>query len=415
LNYLEWKNLKYLDFVDPTDKPKETDLTCTFYVEPEGISLEEAAGGVAAESSVGTWTELTTEKPYVKRLAAHVFSVENNVIKIAYPIELFESANMPNILSSVAGNVFGLKALKNLRLLDMEFPKTLLDSFKGPAFGIAGIRSLLKVTSRPLVGTIIKPKLGLNTRDHAKVAYDAWIGGCDVVKDDENLSSQCFNPFEERLAHTLDKCDKAQQETGERKVYMINVTAETNLMIKRAKAVVAQGGEYIMVDILTTGWSALQTLRDQNLKLVIHAHRAGHAAFTKNQLHGIAMRPIATVARIIGVDQLHVGTVIGKMSETKAEVLENIDACKAPLGKLKPVLPVASGGLYPTLVPALLENFGNDVIIQAGGGIHGHPDGTVAGAKAMRQAISAVLSGVTLKEYAKSHKELKIALDHWKT
>jgi ribulose-bisphosphate carboxylase large chain len=103
------------------------------------------------------------------------------------------------------------------------------------------------------------------------------------------------------------------------------------------------------------------------------------------------------------------------MSETKAEVLENIDACKAPLGKLKPVLPVASGGLYPTLVPALLENFGNDVIIQAGGGIHGHPDGTVAGAKAMRQAISAVLSGVTLKEYAKSHKELKIALDHWKT
>ena len=196
-------SLKYLDFVDLTYKPKETDLICTFYVEPEGISLKEAAGGVAAESSVGTWTELTTEKPYVKRLAAHVYSIEDCVIKIAYPIELFEPANMPNILSSVAGNVFGLKALKNLRLLDIELPKQLLNSFKGPAFGIAGIRKLLKIPKRPLVGTIIKPKLGLETKDHAKVAYEAWFGGCDVVKDDENLSSQKFNPFDERLTQTL--------------------------------------------------------------------------------------------------------------------------------------------------------------------------------------------------------------------
>ena len=406
--------MKYLDFIDLTYKPKETDLICTFYVEPEGISLKEAAGGVAAESSVGTWTELTTEKPYVKRFAAHVFSIEGNVIKIAYPIELFEPSNMPNVLSSVAGNVFGLKALKNLRLLDIEFPNQLLNSFKGPAFGIAGIRKLLKIPKRPLVGTIIKPKLGLETKDHAKVAYEAWLGGCDVVKDDENLSSQSFNPFEERLAQTLESRDKAQEETNERKVYMINVTAETQMMLKRAQAVVDQGGEYIMVDILTCGWSALQTLRDQNFKLVIHAHRAGHAAFTKNPLHGIAMKPIATVARMIGVDQLHVGTVVGKMSETKAEVIENIGACKAEMGLLKSVLPVASGGLHPRLVPALMETFGNDFVIQAGGGIHGHPDGTVAGAKAMRQAVDATLYGKTLEEYAKTHKELALALKQWK-
>ena len=112
---------------------------------------------------------------------------------------------------------------------------------------------------------------------------------------------------------------------------MINITAETQIMLDRAQTVVDQGGEYVMVDILTCGWSALQTLRDQNFKLVIHAHRAGHAAFTKSQVHGIAMKPIATVARIIGVDQLHVGTVVGKMSETKAEVIENIAACKSEL------------------------------------------------------------------------------------
>jgi ribulose-bisphosphate carboxylase large chain len=407
-------SLKYLDFITPNYKPKETDLVCTFQVEPEGISLKEAAGGVAAESSVGTWTELTTEKPYVKKLAARVFSIEGSTIKIAYPIDLFEPANMPNILSSVAGNVFGLKALKNLRLLDIEMPKILIGSFAGPNYGIAGIRKLLKIPKRPLVGTIIKPKLGLNTKDHAKVAYDAWSGGCDIVKDDENLSSQKFNPFDERLTETLEARDKAESETGERKVYMVNITAETNLMLKRAENVHAQGGEYIMVDVLTCGWSALQTLRDQNFKLVIHAHRAGHAAFTKSQQHGIAMRPIATVARIIGVDQLHTGTVVGKMSETKAEVLENIDACKRDLGSLKPVLPVASGGLHPRLVPALLETFGNDVVLQAGGGIHGHPEGTVDGAKAMRQAVDATLEKKTLEEYAEKHKELKEALNHWK-
>jgi ribulose-bisphosphate carboxylase large chain len=126
------------------------------------------------------------------------------------------------------------------------------------------------------------------------------------------------------------------------------------------------------------------------------------------------MKPIASVARIIGVDQLHVGTVVGKMSETKAEVLENIASCKGKMGSLKAVLPVASGGLHPRLVPALLETFGNDVVLQAGGGIHGHPEGTVSGAKAMRQAVDAVLEGKTLEEYAKNHRELEFALQQWK-
>jgi ribulose-bisphosphate carboxylase large chain len=406
--------LKYLDFVNLEYKPAETDVVCTFYVEPEGISLKEAAGGVAAESSIGTWTELTTEEPYVERLAAHVFSVEGNLAKIAYPMELFERGNMPNILSSVAGNVFGLKALKNLRLNNIELPTGLLKSFKGPRFGIEGIRELLGVSKRPLVGTIIKPKLGLKTADHAQVAYEAWAGGCDIVKDDENLSSQRFNPFEERVVKTLESRDKAAEETGERKVYMVNLTAETETMVKRAEYVLAHGGEYAMVDILTCGFSALQTLRNQDFKLVIHAHRAGHAAFTKKQKHGISMRVVAKIARVIGVDQLHVGTVVGKMSETREEVLENIDACRMPMGGLKPVLPVASGGLHPMLVPALMKTFGKDVVIQAGGGIHGHTDGTFAGATAMRQAVDAALKGKTLEDYAETHKELKTALELWK-
>ena len=395
--------------------PKETDVVCTFYVEPEGTSITEAAGGVAAESSVGTWTELTTVKPYVESLAARVFSIEGNEAKIAYPVELFEPGNMPNVLSSVAGNVFGLRLLRNLRLTDIKFSRPLVKSFKGPQYGVEGIRKLVGVQGRPLVGTIIKPKLGLKTIDHAKVAYEAWLGGCDIVKDDENLSSQSFNLFEERLAKTLESRDRAEEETGEKKVYMINITSGTKEMLHRAELVLRHGGEYVMIDILTCGFAALQTFRDQGFQLVIHAHRAGHAAFTKNPLHGISMQVISRVARVIGVDQLHVGTVVGKMFETKEEVAENCDALTEEMFELKSVLPVASGGLHPRLIPALMEFFGKDFVIQAGGGIHGHKDGTISGAKAMRQAVDATLQGIPLNRYAEKHKELKGALETWPT
>ena len=405
--------MKYVDFVDFYYKPKKTDVICDFYVEPEDINLIEAAGGVAAESSVGTWTELTTIKPYVEKLAARVFSINGNNIQIAYPIELFEQSNMPNILSSIAGNVFGLRALKNLRLNDINLPQELVKSFKGPKYGIAGIRELIGVTFRPLVGTIIKPKLGLKTKDHAKIAYDAWVGGCDIVKDDENLSNQSFNPFDDRVVQTLEMRDRAETETGEKKMYMVNITSETEQMLKRAQFIKDHGGRYLMIDILTCGFSALQTIREHDFGLVIHAHRAGHAAFTKNPKHGISMKVIAKVARIIGVDQLHVGTVVGKMSETKKEVSQNRNALDAELYGVKKVLPVASGGLHPGLVPALMSFFGNNFVIQAGGGIHGHTDGTVSGAIAMRQAVDATLQNIPLYEYAKNHKELRIALDIW--
>ena len=405
--------MKYVDFVDLSYKPEEDDLICDFYIEPKNISIKVAAGGVAAESSIGTWTELSTMKSYVEKLHAKAFEISGNNVRIAYPIELFEFANMPNILSSVAGNVFGLDALKKLRLNDVVFPQKIVNSFKGPKYGITGIRALLRIADRPLVGTIIKPKLGLKTKDHAEVAYDAWAGGCDIVKDDENLSSQRFNSFEDRVIRTLESRDRVEQETGERKVYMANVTSETNLMIERAQFVEDHGGRYVMIDILTCGFSALQTLRNQNFNLVIHAHRAGHAAFTKDPKHGISMRVIAKVSRAIGVDQLHVGTAVGKMSETKKEVLQNCDALRSEMSGLKPVMPVASGGLHPGLVPALVDIFGKDFVIQAGGGIHGHKDGTKAGAMAMRQAVNAKIQDIPLEEYAKTHRELKAALETW--
>ncbi|MFX1563955.1 MAG: type III ribulose-bisphosphate carboxylase [Promethearchaeota archaeon] len=409
--------MKYEDFYDPKYVPVESDVVCTYRVEPRDPKQDMVwlAGGVAAESSIGTWTDLTTEKPYMKGLAAKVFSIDGNIIQVAYPNELFEPGNLPNLLSSIAGNIFGLGDIRYLRLLDIQLPTKLIRHFPGPAFGIPGVRRTVKVPKRPLVGTIIKPKLGLRTKDHAKVAYAAWLGGCDVVKDDENLSSQRFNPFEKRIIETLEKRDKVESETGDRKVYLANVTAETNEMLRRAQFIEDHGGRVAMVDILTCGFAAVETLRRQGFKLILHGHRAMHAAFTKLPKHGITMPVIALCSRLIGIDQLHVGTAVGKMSEDREEVVSNIRKLRMKLGNLKPVMPVASGGLHPGLVPAIIDIFGPDVIIQAGGGIHGHPQGTKAGATAMRQAVDATLANISLKKYAKTHNELSQALERWQT
>ncbi len=414
---LEFVNLKY--------KPKSSDLICLFRVEPNRMSLKEAANDVALESSIGTWTDVSSDKEYVHKLGAKVFSISGNLVKIAYPSELFEKGNAPNILSSIAGNIFGMKAVKNLRLEDIKIPVGILNSFPGPRYGIEGIRKMMKVKSRPFIGTIIKPKLGLKTRDHAQVAYEAWLGGCDVVKDDENLSSQKFNEFEERVARSLEMANKAEEETGEKKAYLANVTSETKEMLKRADLVEDLGGKFIMVDIVTSGFSALQTLRNENFRLAIHAHRAMHAAFTRNKKHGIAMMVLADLSRLIGIDTLHIGTVVGKMEGSLNEVSEiNEEIEKARVretkirleqnwNKIKPVLSVSSGGLQPLHIPFLVKNLGKNLVIQMGGGIHAHPQGTRTGAMAARQALDAVLAKKSLKEYSKNHFELEQAIKTW--
>lgn len=413
--------MKYADYVNPRYRPKKDELLCYFYLDTDlrAESVKEAAGAVAAESSIGTWTETTTAKKYMLNLAAKVYELKKAgkkdaaLVKIAYPLDLFEYDNVPDIMSSIAGNIFGMKEVQHLRLLDIKFPEKIAKSFKGPKFGIGGVRRITGVKNRPLIGTIVKPKLGLSTSDHAKVAYDAWMGGCDVVKDDENLSSQKFNKFENRLKQTVKLKRKAEKETGEKKIYMINVTAETKEMIRRAKLVEQSGNEYLMVDIITAGWSALQTLRDANLNLVLHAHRAGHAALDKAPHHGITMKVIARITRMIGLDQLHIGTAVGKMFETEQEVLANLEACTDDFYGLKKTMPVASGGLHPGMLPALHKVFGKDVVFQFGGGIHGHPEGTKKGAMAARQALDAVMKGMPLKTYAEKHPELKQAIRQW--
>jgi len=387
------------DYIDLNYEPKN-DLICEYYLEPsKNIDFESAANHVAGESSIDTWSDILTLSPKLaKKLKPHVFFInkKDKTIKIAYHRELFEINSVPQILSSVAGNIFSMKIISNLRLQDILFPKKIVKQFKGPMFGIKGIRKLLGVYRRPLIGTIVKPKVGLTTEKHAKVAYESWVGGCDLVKDDENLANQKFNPFEKRVIKTLKMRDKAEKETGERKIYMPNITAPTcDEMVKRAKFIKNHNGEYAMIDIIPVGWVALQTLREANndLKLVLHAHRCMHSAFTRNPKHGISMLVIAKLTRLIGLDQLHIGTVVGKMHGGKGEV-EGLDkALKEKWEHIKPTFPAASGGLEASNIPDLIKIFGKDIILQFGGGIHAHPDGTRAGAKEVRVILDEIMKG----------------------
>lgn len=421
---------QYLDFVDLKYKPKRDDIVCLFYFEnTKGISVKECVGRVASESSNGTWTSLTTLKPHIRKIRARAFEIKKNHVKIAYPPELFEFGNMPQLYSSVAGNIFGMKAVNNLRLEDIHFPKSYLKSFKGPQFGINGVRKFMKVKKRPLLATVPKPKVGMTTQEHAKVGYDAWTGGVDFLKDDENLSSQLFNKFENRVRLCAKGRDKAEKETGDRKDYFVNVTAETKEMLRRAKIVKDYNFKYVMVDIVTAGWAGLQTVRNecQDLKLAIHAHRAMHASFTRNPKHGISMMTLAKSARLVGVDNIHIGTVIGKLVGRKDEVLDlrsevedkNIEenlkhnVLAQDWNGIKSVFAVSSGGLHPGITPQIIDMLGNNIVIQLGGGIHGHPKGTHDGAKAGRQALDAISQGIKLENYALGHKELKIALKKW--
>jgi ribulose-bisphosphate carboxylase large chain len=305
-------------------KPSKEDLVAQFYLEPaRGVSFKTAAEATAGESSIGTWVEVSTMKPSIaKKLKPTVFYANKRTkqIKIAYPKDLFENGNIPQILSSVAGNIFGMSIAKNLRLEDIDFPDSFIKAARGPKYGVPGLRKMLNILDRPLVGTIVKPKVGLDEKEHAKVAYNAWLGGLDVVKDDENLTSMTFNQFKTRVDLTLALKAKAERETGEKKIYLPNVTAPYEEMMRRARYVKRSGGESVMLDVLTVGFSGVQGLRNAELGLLLHGHRAMHAALTRNHKHGISMLTLAKISRLVGIDELHIGAIFGKMEGGKREV-----------------------------------------------------------------------------------------------
>jgi len=417
-------NRTYLRLRHKPDTKNE--IIVTYYGE-SNLSLKELAQKVAEESSIGTWTKLTTLSNKVfQKLAARVFYInpKTGIFKIAYPLDLFEPKSIPQLLSSIGGNVFSMKLVKNLRLQDIEFPEKYINQYPGPRWGINGVRNITGIKKRPLIGCIMKPKIGLTSSQNAKLAAEIFKNGVDLIKDDENLTDLSFNKFEDRVKKVLTLKKQVEKETKQKKIYVFNVTAPTETMLQRAKLVKKLGGKCVMVDIVTTGWAGVQSLRNQDLGLIIHGHRAGHSAFTRKKKHGMSMLVLANLSRLAGIDQLHTGTVVGKMEGEEKEIVQinellredwqGFDRLRENWGKLKPVLPIASGGLHPGLVEKLIEILGTNLVINFGGGLHGHPQGSKAGARAAVQAVEATIKGIPLIVYSQDHLELKQALEYWK-
>jgi len=386
------------------------ELIAKYHVETD-LPIKKAAAAIAAEQSTGTWTEVRgADNP----LAARVISSEGKEAVIGFPEEIFEAGNIPQYLSVVAGNLFGLGDLKKVRLQDIIFPERLARAHRGPRFGIEDARKILGVNDRPLVGTIVKPKVGLDPAATAAVAAAAVRGGLDLVKDDETLTDQKFCPLASRVEEVMSALDKVETETGKKAFYAVNVTTGADQILERAEKAVDLGANMVMVDVLTAGFSALEVL-SRNVKVPVHVHRTMHGAFTRDRSHGISMLVISRLVRLAGGTNLHTGSYSGKMAGEKEENDLSRDALRDEWYGFKRVFPVASGGIYPAKVHANLDGYGIDCIVQAGGGVHGHPDGTTAGARAMVQAVEAWQKRIPIEVYAKDHKELETALKYWVT
>ncbi|MFW6040347.1 MAG: RuBisCO large subunit C-terminal-like domain-containing protein [Thermoplasmatota archaeon] len=407
-------SIDYLALGEELD-PEEY-VICDYRVKTH-LDIETAGKRIAEEESTGTWTHPTTlSNDIFKRYGAKVTKAEENLVRIGFPIIDFSGniGGVPQILSIIAGNLFGLEDLEGVRLVDVHFPKDIVKKYPGPKYGVEGLRKILRRKEKPLVGTIVKPKIGLPPKEFSEYIYDAGKGGLTNSKDDETLVDQDFCRLEERVNMVSEKLDLLEEE-GHKMIHAHNISTSGHEILEAADLALENGARQLMVDVLTVGFAGVQAIaEDPSIRVPIHVHRAMHGAFTKNLDHGIAMLVIAKIARMVGGDALHIGTYgIGKMYGEIPDELRSKKVLLEDMYDLPKTMPVASGGLHPGLVPDLVDMSGFDVQIQAGGGVAGHPNGVRAGAKALSQAVEAVYQGIGLKEYAEEHEELKKALDKW--
>ncbi|HQM95336.1 MAG TPA: ribulose-bisphosphate carboxylase [Methanofastidiosum sp.] len=451
----------YVNLDLPNPKNGEYLLSIFHMISGGSLNILQAAAEVAAESSTGTNFNVKTETAFSKQMNALVYKIdqEKNLIWIAYPWRLFDrGGNVQNILTYLVGNVLGMKEVSAIKLLDVWFPPAMLEQYDGPSYTLDDMRKYLGVYDRPILGSIIKPKMGLTSAEYAEAAYDFWVGGGDFVKNDEPQANQDFSPFDKMVKNVKEAMDKAVKETGEKKVHSFNVSAaDYDTMIERCELIRNAGfepGSYaFLIDGITAGWMAVQTLRRKYPDVFIHFHRASHGAYTRPENPiGFSVLVLSKFARLAGASGIHTGTAgVGKMKGTPEDDIvaaKNILAFKgqghffeqewskifegdkdaialaqADTARhvileddswrgMKKCCPIISGGLNPTLLKPFIDIMGNiDFITTMGAGCHAHPRGTTAGAKALVQACEAYQKGIDIKDYAKTHKELEEAIE----
>jgi ribulose-bisphosphate carboxylase large chain len=397
----------------------------TYYIETP-YDPEKAAAVLAGEQSSGTFVAVPGETEELKqRFAARVEEVvlletvdqpaipgaisstgkyHRAKVRVSWSIENF-GYNLPVMVSTLQGNLYEITQFTGLKLMDIELPASFGRQFKGPEFGIAGCRLLTGVAERPLIGTIIKPSIGLTVEDTAAMVQTLAEAGIDFIKDDELLSSSANSRFEDRVAGIMKVINAHADKTGKKVMYAFNLSGEMDEMLSRYETIVKHGGTCAMISINSVGLSAVKKICDQR-QLAIHAHRNGWGMLTRHPLLGIDFRAYQKIWRLAGVDQLHVNGIQNKFWETDDSVVNSIEACLTPLFDQKNVIPVVSSGQWGgQAFETWRRTQTQDLLYMAGGGIMAHPMGAAAGVAALQQAWTAAVEGLTLKDAAATYPE----------
>ena len=410
-------------------------IHATYWLET-GDDPRRAAEVIAGEQSSGTFVALTTETPELKaRSGARVERLEvlgesnapslgggmasprykRCTLELSWPIENM-GPSLPNLMSTIAGNLFELRQVSGLRLTGLQLPPSFARAYPGPAFGIEGTRRLSGVEHGPLIGTIIKPSVGLSPDETAQQVRELVAGGVDFIKDDELQADGPHCPFDERVRAVMRVVNEHADRTGKKVMVAFNLTGDLDQMRWRHDLVLAEGGTCVMAVLNSVGLVGLHELR-RHTQLPIHAHRAGWGYLSRCAELGWDYAPWQMIWRLAGADHLHVNGLHNKFSEPDDSVIAAARAVLAPVMPQAPMaaMPVFSSGQTGLQAAETYRAIGcADLIHAAGGGIFGHPGGIAAGVEAMREAWVAAIEGVPLAQHAERHEALAAALEFWK-
>lgn len=400
------------------------------------VPVEKAAAVLAGEQSSGTFTRVQGETDELRSShAARVATIEPTegfseilpgaynpagsahphfaTVAIDFPVQNVGSS-LASLLNTVAGNLFELREFAAIKLVDLEIPAPVLANYPGPAVGVVGTRRLISPDHRgAVVGTIVKPSVGLPLPELAKLVAELAGAGLDFIKDDELNADPPYAPLAERIRTVMPEIERAADRTGKKTMYAFNISDDVDVMLRNVDLVERHGGTAVMVTVPTVGLPALRAVRAAT-SLPIHGHRSGFEAFGRSNALGIDYPVFQKLARLAGADHLHVGGINSKFFESNESVLASIRAIQAPVGDTTPAFPVLSSGQSAATATTTYEMAGtDDLMVLAGGGISGHPDGPVAGVRSMRSAWDALAAGSTVERAAADNPALRRALEHF--
>ncbi|MCW5969099.1 MAG: ribulose-bisphosphate carboxylase large subunit family protein [Blastocatellales bacterium] len=411
-------------------------IIATYWIETSH-PLEFAAEVMAGEQSCGTFVRVPGETAELRERHAarvervteleivdapslpHSTSPENHdggfkraEVELSFPLANM-GASLPNLLSTVCGNLYELREFSGLKLIDLKLPRAFAEKYPGPQFGVAGTRRMAGVEGRPIIGTIIKPSVGLSPEQTAELVKTLIEAGLDFIKDDELMANPPHSPFSARFAAVSRAINDYAERTGKKPMYAFNITDELDEMLRHHDEVFLGGGACIMVSLNHVGAPAVAHLR-RHSQLPIHGHRNGWGMLTRAPYLGVEFRAWSQVWRLAGVDHMHCNGLRNKFWEPDESVVASARACLTPLFEDKPciAMPVIASAQWAGQAVDTYREIGSaDLMYVCGGGIVAHPDGVAAGVLSVRQAWEAALAGVMLEDYAATHRELQRALE----